>query len=769
MKFEIINTKKSAQLYVWALFFIAIFPLKKADAQKIPLDKLCILTQKAPFDQIQFMSTLNKWQLGSSSASESGNNEWSTSEYFNNQNFYQYLETKFDVRLEFSNPYVDKKEYCLIKWKTNSDFIFKNYLKKCSDLDKDKYPYIEHLVKANFRSYDVNLEMSKIMQYNNCILIFYQDDGYKGFVIIPNVYISWVKPIVERKIFNKAGADTSKLISFIRKYPKSQFSDSASKKIKSIEYKSFKKRIKSFQWTRTNSNEVILAELQQLEDYIKINAKSPWIKQFSDLLLESYFSLSMKSNKEFISRILKTIEFQKFQKVTLSKRIDTLDYLQVSKTITQFLAQTTARNRPVYDGLMEVKAQISQLNNSFKLKCEQRINSILFESMRLYINENLDCNEADIFSKNVPYYKNVEVNKLKMTCVSLQNNRGTRDSILNILDTLSLPYTLNKSNYADVLIKKINNLDRRVLNEKTNTVAEKWRGIGVFHEKNINNQFKLSEDFSSTFKELNSYFVEQLLKEENQYINKNLKLNFTISTTQDVAWLLKFEKQKGDNRFLNGTLKAYKKSLLNKDPLLVYGNMVNASDNFSFRISNQSKQYHADFNKKQNSFDKKNRFFNKLNNPQDNWEPGHYIFEKRNTSINNQSMNTWRVIDYQHFAGPTAIFSSLLVPGNGTNKVNGNRRGDWVTATVYTLLGVAALYYSEAQTSYENYSNSTIQSNMNGYYDDYVSQMNTAKYLTYTGGAVYGINLLYVFSKGLANLTKSVHYTNKYRPLTFPQ
>jgi len=58
---------------------------------------------------------------------------------------------------------------------------------------------------------------------------------------------------------------------------------------------------------------------------------------------------------------------------------------------------------------------------------------------------------------------------------------------------------------------------------------------------------------------------------------------------------------------------------------------------------------------------------------------------------------------------------------------------------------------------------------MNGYYDDYVAQMNTAKYLTYAGAGVYGINLLYVFSKGLANLTKSVHYTNKYRTLTFPQ
>ena len=130
MRFLKFTNKRSAQNYIWALLFIASFLSNKGYSQKISLDKLCILTQITPFDQIQYMATQKKWNLRSTSASASdiyqknANNEWYTSEYFNNQNFYQSLETKFDVRLESSNPYADKKEYCLIQWKSNSDFIF---------------------------------------------------------------------------------------------------------------------------------------------------------------------------------------------------------------------------------------------------------------------------------------------------------------------------------------------------------------------------------------------------------------------------------------------------------------------------------------------------------------------------------------------------------------------------------------------------------------------------------------------------------------------
>ena len=771
MRFLKFTNKRSAQNYIWALLFIASFLSNKGYSQKISLDKLCILTQITPFDQIQYMATQEKWELTSASTSDiyqnNANNKWYTSEYFNNQNFYQSLETKFDVRLESSNPYADKKEYCLIQWKSNSDFIFNSYLKKCSKLDSDQYPYVEHLIKANFSSYEVNLEMSKTMRYNNCVIIFYQDESARKFILLPIVYLSWVQPIVERQIFSDAGTDTAKLMRFIQQYPKSQFADSAEKKIKTIDLYKFKKRINTT--INLSSPKLVLEDLKNLKEYIRANKKSPWIKAFISLRLNSYYNLSMKSGINFITNTINTIEFQELQKVQLRKRIDTLTYLKVSDTIKAFLEQSTQNTTPVYRGLNEIKAQISQLNKSFKLKCEQRIKSRLFVKMKSYIESSLDCEAADIFTNNFPNYKSAEVKELKKTCVSLQNNRKTRDSLLSIIDTLSSPYTLKKSEYANILIRKINTLDKRVIDENTKIRIKKWKEIDNFHEKNISNKFQLNKDFPIVSKGIYSSFTEQLLKVEDQYKNKQFDLNFKISTTQNEAWLLEYKKLKGENRFLNGSLKEYKKILLNKAPLLVYGNMVNATDNFLFSVSNQSRQYHADYDKKLKSFDKKNRFFNKLENSQGVWQPGHYIFEKRNTSINDKSFNTWRIVDYKHFAGPTAVFSSLLVPGNGTNKVNGNRSGDWVTATVYTLFGIAALYYSEAQTSYDNYSNTSIQSNMNGYYDDYVAQMNTAKYLTYAGAGVYGINLLYVFSKGLANLTKSVHYTNKYRPLTFPQ
>ena len=132
-------------------------------------------------------------------------------------------------------------------------------------------------------------------------------------------------------------------------------------------------------------------------------------------------------------------------------------------------------------------------------------------------------------------------------------------------------------------------------------------------------------------------------------------------------------------------------------------------------------------------------------------EPTHNFSEYTgDKSVNKSQPSKTNFSKNKYRGGPANMFLSLLVPGLGDKYVSGKSGADR-TLTTYGLIagGLACKFYSDYQ--YKNYSNATLQSEMDTYYSS-ANKYNKLYYVLTASGIAYWIyDIIWVAVKGFKN------------------
>jgi len=346
--------------------------------------------------------------------------------------------------------------------------------------------------------------------------------------------------------------------------------------------------------------------------------------------------------------------------------------------------------------------------------------------------------------------------------------------VLSTIDKIKLPYDASDADRVLDMLNQLEVLKPSIINENIINLKFKWISVKEFHEYKMDTTFLISKEFNNDNQTINKWIINSLEENKSKMVNKNFtgSFDFFISSNQEIK--LDFFGNKKENKTIFNILKSNKSKLNNQLNINKWGNPVNATSNYIFDYKNTTNELKLLFDKGKFTYYRDvmnqvsyNRAQNFLEESNRNWQRGIYTFEDENVNINNYENNELRVLKYKSFSGISATIPAIILPNVGINKVTGKKNHGWVSMLFWGLAGSAAYYYLEAENNYSDYKNSSNQSEMDEYYSSYTSNLATSRILSLSAIGVNGISLVYVFSKGLSNMSKSRKYTKKYKSLTF--
>jgi len=141
---------------------------------------------------------------------------------------------------------------------------------------------------------------------------------------------------------------------------------------------------------------------------------------------------------------------------------------------------------------------------------------------------------------------------------------------------------------------------------------------------------------------------------------------------------------------------------------------------------------------------------------------GKYQISIQSKKLNNIDYSNNKIIKYKGIGGPSSIFLSLLVPGLGDKPVSGgSKQGIYTSLWSYGFIvtGVSSEFVS--RYFYNKYHNTTLQTDINSYYD-YANYSHKASLaLNAIGLAIWVYDIFWVANTGFKNSKIQKAYKNK--------
>ena len=713
-----------------------------------------------------------------------------TSGEFNGKLFYQ--------KIQVYHPLVGN-DLNFIIWVSNSEFIYNQYineLDKSSDvsLSKSMTGYI-----SDFLGFYSNKLSIRQLRNTYFISISNKYNYEFKFILIPIPLIEKIHTYHEEKVFDQSTKTVEQTREYINKQNDSKYLELAKTKLHDLSYNRLISnsltidKIEEFliEFPNSDNREVLLelktnlnfknsmnlVDISDIDNSIKENSfNEEQITKLESRKLELIFNNTIILKD--ISSIILIIENNKFNQDQISKlnyRIDNLKLNRLVDKLNYFtIYSTDVLNTNYFREVDEIKEEFLKLKHLGSEKYILQLKENVY-NYTLNVMKNHDvCEAGDGFLEKFPNYKTNYINDTKKFCIDKRRNLILKDSFLSTIYKIKLPYDASDADRVLDMLNQLEVLKPSIINENIINLKFKWISVKEFHEYKMDTTFLISKEFNNDNQTINKWIINSLEENKSKMVNKNFtgSFDFFISSNQEIK--LDFFGNKKENKTIFNILKSNKSKLNNQLNINKWGNPVNATSNYIFDYKNTTNELKLLFDKGKFTYYRDemnqvsyNRAQNFLEESNRNWQRGIYTFEDENININNYENNELRVLKYKSFSGISATIPAIILPNVGINKVTGKKNHGWVSMLFWGLAGSAAYYYLEAENNYSDYKNSSNQSEMDEYYSSYTSNLATSRILSLSAIGVNGISLVYVFSKGLSNMSKSRKYTKKYKSLTF--
>jgi hypothetical protein len=340
--------------------------------------------------------------------------------------------------------------------------------------------------------------------------------------------------------------------------------------------------------------------------------------------------------------------------------------------------------------------------------------------------------------------------------LSLKENNNIMNLKENIL-FFPEPGFISKTIYGNykATIEEIGSLDR--INIFSSYKAKEYKqGKSLNAELNLMNY---SETNPIEFKELKNNLLvtlENLTKEKE---NGSIKLIYNINySNEGVNKSSVYKMNLSHNKFKQIIESSIKNTNLN--PSKLCGNFINTTDSINLNFTWET--YSSRFVFKNGSVSDYAIYLNNKSLPY-----GVYKLIVKEKELNDNKYKDVFISDYST-RGPLTAFYSLFMPGWGTRRISYNYRKGWSRfALVATPLALSIVSNAMSNNYYNKYMSASDQTEIDKYFSSANAWNKSSFIFAGLGATFYVYEFMWVFRKGLGNLSKKQQIKNKIKNSEF--
>ena len=744
------------KLYIYSLnklrgllvIFLMICTLLTLKAQILPVTTLSVFAGKSLKDIKLIMAKYSEWSYSSENSYIISYGNISIETEFAVWEMNGYEEGRyFTQKLKVITPKLGLKEN-IIAYSTNSEYIYSSYKNQCSSpcLSNTSKDVVYNYFNKSFNYYDKLFSDFKNINEGglsgNCTYAGGNDYSY-DILVFPPKLISAVFDLNVQKIYENSSSNIADLENFIASNYNKKYTILAENRLGELWF---------VKLSQSNS-------ITAIDTYLKTNPDAKNKKQILELRQKITFenALVLKDVEEILDEI-KINNFTPEQKSKLDIRIIELQlFLQQQQKIQESIAEGDRLYAlKVYDQAKSVYNEVELLDRSGIIKskielCEIGICNVIISKGDSLFDAKFYREALDLYNNSKKCFKSESIfqDKIKIT-----NKRILEEKIQKLNEQGEIYFKENKYDLAIAAYRSILSLD--VINlsaQKSIQEIEKiiemlnLRTTKVFAYKQTNYKNYIGFQ-NSILSDLNAHISQ----DKKGYINVTFHIYFdtlgkNLSSVKNILASSSIYTKYFSKISNSSYLEPYRQGeyfLASEDDLALD---IKWSSTKEIYKTNSKGVFQSN-----NVTENKAIISNYLSKQP--YKNGKCFVDIKNKELNGATFTDIEITKYKT-VGPRAALYSAIMPGLGTLKVTYGNKG-WGRLTSFLLLSSVAVgskLYSDEQ--YAKYLTATSLVDADNYYNN----ANNANKLAFiTGGlsaTIYLYDIFWVFSKGLKNKSES--------------